>query len=117
MKGVIGIAPVVQLKYSTESFLKTIANNPMISWLLERYGYLEIMSETKGSSSQGLLNTLSYLCYMIPEICTITIGIFADTNSKLINQGQLDVFIQRLQQGTSLRNLDHMGQIMKSKRF
>lgn len=54
---------------------------------------------------------------LVPSVCTSSLSLFADTRMDLVNQERISLYFQRFSAGTSLKNLDHMGQIMAAGRF
>lgn len=53
----------------------------------------------------------------MPSVCTSSLSIFADTRMDLVNQEKISLYFKRFSAGTSLKNLDHMGQVMSSGKF
>lgn len=45
IKGYIALAPVITLKYSTQSFLKAMSMNSLFPIIMQKYKYLEIFSD------------------------------------------------------------------------
>lgn len=63
------------------------------------------------------MTTLGSICTYFPAVCTTALGIFSDTRTDLVNQAQMDLYFKHFNAGSSLRNLDHMGQLMRTGKF
>ena len=107
---------MLTLKHATQPFLQALAGNKLLAFVLAELGFLEVLPENH-AVAQPALDALGQVCVLLPEVCTSSLGIFADTRLDLVNADRISLYFQRFSAGTSLRNLDHMGQIMAADRF
>ena len=108
----VALAPVTRLNNLGSSFLNLLTNIS-IHKIMKKAKTYEICPHSEGTS-----NFLNFMEKNANGLTNFFIGLLSDSNSRECNdQNSLSVYFKHYPCGTSLKNLIHYIQIIKSKKF
>jgi hypothetical protein len=109
----IALGPVMKLTHCKSALIQLVAFN---EWLLvdtcELLGIYEFFP-----ANWLTTGAMKLLCGTIPKLCELGDYLIADEDITLDDEKRLQVYMGHFPSGTSLRCLDHYGQILNSDSF
>ena len=117
---VVALGPITELKNAEAPILKLLGWQEWIADTLHQSNYLELFGQQRENeaSKAGDKSDISFICQYFPEICKGDFSALVDPDPELINVEQLESFMARAgKEGTSLKNLEHLGQLLMTGRF
>jgi len=109
----LAFGPVLSLSHASSDLLYFVAfNEKLIDDTCELFGIYEMFPA-------NWLDTgaMRLMCGVIPQLCDFGAYLICDEDADLDDKDRLDDYMGHFPAGTSLRCLDHYGQIMNSKKF
>jgi len=106
------LAGVAQLNHCSSTILTTLSSQTFLINSVKRVGLYELLS------SNHLQNVaIGSICMVVPQLCNFFVSLISDSDTSLNANDRISVFMSHYPAGTSLRSLDHFGQIIREKTF
>jgi len=109
----IALGPVMQLTHCKSSLIHFVATFESLlvdtCSLLGIYEFFPANWVTTGA--------MRLLCGSIPQLCNFGLYLITDEDPALNDAGRTPVYLGHFPSGTSLRSLNHYGQILNAKKF
>lgn len=109
----IALGPVMKLTHCKSSLLQLIAtHDTLLIGTCKTLGIYEFFP-----ANWLTTGAMRLLCGTLPSLCSLGDYLVADEDTTLDDSSRLQVYLGHFPSGTSLRCLDHYGQILKSDTF
>ena len=109
----IALGPVVRLSYCRSELLTIVANNDaLLKDFCEAFGIYEFFPASWLDSTLFKL-----ICGVLPPICELGVKLICDEDVSLDDSDRLNVYMSHFPSGTSLKCLDHFGQLTLTDNF
>jgi pimeloyl-ACP methyl ester carboxylesterase len=112
INGFVALAPVAYVEYLESEAIVLLANKHVPDAL-----YLFGIYQFPGPETPCMQNLLSSLCYVQPGICTNVVEILCGHNKGAFNNSRMDVMGAHEPGDTSVVNMDHWSQAVRSGTF
>jgi lysosomal acid lipase/cholesteryl ester hydrolase len=109
----IALGPVTQMNDASSDLIYFIAKND--AWIIETceiFGIYDMFP-----ANWITTGAMRLICGVIPELCNFGAYLICDEDASLDTQDRLDDYMGHFPSGTSLKCLDHYGQIMTAGKF
>lgn len=107
----IALAPTTKVDNMRSKFISFIGNfQVIIEWSANLFGLYEAFGE-----SSHVMSKLQ--CKFVPELCNLSSTFTHSDDIQYDNADRLSVYEAHMPAGSSMRSLDHFGQMYKSKKF
>ena len=109
----VALGPVLELNHASSELLIFIANNDeLILATCELFGIYDMFP-----ANWLTTGAMRLICGVIPELCDFGAYLICDEDVDLDNSDRLDDYMGHFPSGTSLKCLDHYGQLISSGKF
>jgi lysosomal acid lipase/cholesteryl ester hydrolase len=109
----IALGPVMELTHCKSSLIHFFADfQSLIVGTASTLGFYEFFAA--GWVTTGAMRLI---CGTIPQLCEFGMYLITDEDPSLNDPDRTPVYLGHFPSGTSLRSLDHYGQILNSKQF
>lgn len=108
----VALGPVAKLTHCTSELVRTMSNQEWIIKILKRLDVHELFPENYVQNQ-----AFGAVCNVLPKICDLGISLIADSNTSVLNQDRLGVFMAHYPSGSSFKGFDHFGQIYRANKF
>ncbi len=109
----IALGPVMQLTHCKSSLINFFADfRSLIVTTASTLGFYEFFPA--GYLTNGAMRLI---CGTIPQLCNFGLYLLTDEDPSVNDPDRTPVYLGHFPSGTSLRALDHYGQILSSKKF